>query len=58
MEQLLARFLREDEGQDLIEYALLAGFIALATVMMLFQIGRTLNTLFSNVNSQLSSGGS
>ena len=29
MQQLIARFVREDEGQDLIEYALLATLIAL-----------------------------
>lgn len=27
MKKLLVRFVREDEGQDLIEYALLAGII-------------------------------
>ena len=30
MREFLLRLAREDEGQDLIEYALLAGFIALA----------------------------
>ena len=34
MRNLLARFIREDEGQDLIEYALLAGVLTavLATI--------------------------
>jgi pilus assembly protein Flp/PilA len=58
MKELLARFVREDEGQDLIEYALLAGFIALAAVLMIYSIGTSLNILFTNVNSQLSSGAS
>ena len=30
MKNLIARFVREEEGQDLVEYALLIAFIALA----------------------------
>jgi Flp pilus assembly pilin Flp len=30
--KLIARFIRDDQGQDLIEYALLAAFVALAAV--------------------------
>jgi pilus assembly protein Flp/PilA len=58
MKKLLARFVREDEGQDLIEYALLAGFIALAAVLMIYNIGTGLNTIFSRVNSQVGSAAS
>ena len=36
MKHLITRFVREDEGQDLVEYALLIAFIALACI-----IGRT-----------------
>jgi len=55
MKKLLARFVREDEGQDLIEYALLAGFIALAAVLMIYNVGLGLNTIYSKVNAQVSS---
>jgi Flp pilus assembly pilin Flp len=30
MKNLIARFVREEEGQDLIEYALIASFVSLA----------------------------
>ena len=33
MESLFVRFVREDEGQDLIEYALLATFINIAAAV-------------------------
>ena len=33
MKKLFAQFIRDDQGQDLIEYALLAGFISLAAVI-------------------------
>jgi pilus assembly protein Flp/PilA len=55
MKKLLARFVREDEGQDLIEYALLAGFIALAAVLAIMNIGVGLNSIYSKVNLQVSS---
>ena len=32
MKNLIARFVREEEGQDLIEYALVATFVSLAVV--------------------------
>ncbi|PYR35775.1 MAG: hypothetical protein DMF90_12445 [Acidobacteria bacterium] len=43
------RFVREEAGQDLIEYALLAGFISLAAVAAITTIGTALNTLYTNV---------
>jgi pilus assembly protein Flp/PilA len=55
MKALLRRFVREEEGQDLIEYALLAGFISLAVTAMVFAIGGSLNGLYSNVNTQVQS---
>ena len=53
MVRWIARFVREEEGQDLIEYALLAGFISLAAVGAITVIGTSLNTLYSNVNDQV-----
>ena len=53
MKNLIARFVRDEQGQDLIEYALLAGFISLAVVTMVTQIGGSLNTLYGNVDQQI-----
>ena len=55
MRNLIARFIREDEGQDLIEYAFLAAFIALAATLMIQNVGTAVNTQFSNINDQLGS---
>ena len=49
MKQLLISLVRDDQGQDLIEYALLAGFISLAAVAAIQLIGTNLNTLYTNV---------
>ena len=32
MKNLIQRFIREEEGQDIIEYALLAAFISIAAI--------------------------
>ncbi|MEO7193054.1 MAG: Flp family type IVb pilin [Vicinamibacterales bacterium] len=56
MKTFLTRFIREDEGQDLIEYAFLAVFIALVVTVALGTLGTSLNTKFSNIATQVSSG--
>jgi pilus assembly protein Flp/PilA len=53
MKNLLARFVRDDQGQDLIEYALLAGFISLVAVTAITNVGAGVNTVYGNVNSQV-----
>ena len=53
MKNLIARFVRDEQRQDLIEYALLAGFISLAVVTAVTQVGGSLNTLYGTVQSQV-----
>jgi Flp pilus assembly pilin Flp len=51
----LRRFVLDEQGQDLIEYALLATFIALVAIVGATQLGTALNnwlaTLAGNVNT-------
>jgi len=60
MKSLMQRFIREDEGQDLIEYALLAGFISLVAVAAITNVGKGVNGVYNNINGQVASipGGS
>lgn len=51
MKNLIQRFIREEEGQDLIEYALLAALIAVASIAILGTIAGSVNSVFSQVNS-------
>ena len=53
MKALFNRLVREEEGQDLIEYALLAAFIALACVLAITAVGGGISTLFNKVNKDL-----
>ena len=50
-----ARWLRDDEGQDLIEYALLAALIALAAVVAMTATGTSINGVFNSIAGQLTS---
>ena len=53
MKNLLVRFVREDEDQDLIEYALLAAFISLAAVLAIQQLGSSVNNVYTKVSATL-----
>lgn len=53
MGRLFARFIRDDRGQDLIEYAFLAIFIGLAMIVGLQALADGVNTQFSNIGSQV-----
>lgn len=51
MKNLIARFVREEEGQDLIEYALLGSFVALAAYAGANFLGTNLNTWYTGIGS-------
>jgi pilus assembly protein Flp/PilA len=53
MKCLLVRFVREDEGQDLIEYALLATLIALAVLVGVTSVGVNLETWYANIGTTI-----
>jgi Flp pilus assembly pilin Flp len=54
MKSLFLRFIREDEGQDLIEYAFLAVFIGLAVTLGLEAVATGVNSQMSNIGTQVS----
>ena len=50
---LFNRFIREDAGQDLIEYGLLVGLITVGAMVSIKAIGPKVATYFSTLNSNL-----
>lgn len=42
---------KDSKGQDLIEYALMAGFVAVAAGATMPNVGSSINIIFSKVNS-------
>lgn len=49
--ELVRNICRDNRGQDLIEYALMAGFVAVAAGAIMPQVGTSITTIFSRVNS-------
>lgn len=49
-----ARMLREQRGQDLIEYALMAGFVAVAAGAIMPGVASSISTIFSSIASVMS----
>jgi pilus assembly protein Flp/PilA len=53
MKKLLLRFVQETEGQDLIEYALLAALIGLATTVAMGALAGNISSEFTNIGSSV-----
>lgn len=53
MMTFVRNFVKEEEGQDLIEYSLLLAFIALASAALFSNAGTSVNTIWSKTSSQL-----
>jgi Flp pilus assembly pilin Flp len=47
VKNLIARFVREDAGQDLVEYAFLTGLIGLVAVIGVTALGAVINTYYN-----------
>ena len=58
MKSLFNRFVREEQGQDLIEYALLAGLISLASVAAITALGTAIQNKFTAVGTAVTAAGS
>ena len=51
---MIRNFLRDEQGQDLIEYTLLLAFVALASAALFIAAGGSVNGIWSVANSRLS----
>ena len=55
MKRMLSRLWKEEEGQDLTEYALLVVLIVLVCVASIGTLGSAINSVFANAASNLTS---
>ena len=53
--QFIVRFARDESGQDLIEYALVAGLIGLGAVTAMGGLSSAISNAFTSVSSKLTS---
>jgi pilus assembly protein Flp/PilA len=58
VKNLVARLVKDEQGQDLIEYALLATFVSLVAIVGASALGSALNNWYSAVASNVQGGAS
>ena len=53
MKHMLFSFLRDERGQDLIEYTLLMAFVAVASAALFIGAGGSISGIWTTTNNQL-----
>jgi Flp pilus assembly pilin Flp len=54
MKEMFVRFLREEEGQDMVEYTLLLAFVCLASAALFIGAGKQVSGIWGQANNLLS----
>ena len=54
MKNMMTRVMKDEQGQDLIEYTLLMAFIALASAAIFVSAGGSVTTIWQSGSTQLS----
>jgi Flp pilus assembly pilin Flp len=58
LDSLLVLLRDEEDGQDLVEYSLLLAFIALAAIALLSAAGTSVTSIWTGINTGLTSAAS
>ena len=58
MKQFIMQFVREEKGQDLVEYTLLLAFVCLASAALFISAGDSLKGIWSDANTILANANS
>jgi Flp pilus assembly pilin Flp len=53
MKNFINNFVKDEQGQDLIEYTLLVAFVALASAAIFIGAGQQISGIWGKANSQL-----
>jgi Flp pilus assembly pilin Flp len=56
--KLLRRFLKQEAGQDLVEFALLLSVVSLSAMLTLSVMGKAINNTYSKAASTITTSGS
>jgi Flp pilus assembly pilin Flp len=57
MKQFISRFVREEEGQDLVEYTLLLAFVCLASAALFIGAGKSMANIWVDTNLIVTNAG-
>ena len=55
--QFIKNFIREEEGQGLVEYGIIVGLVSVAAIVVLTTMGTDLGGVFGQVNTTLEGAG-
>ncbi len=55
MQQLIQKFLKDESGATMVEYAILVALISVAAIVIIVAVGSQVKSAFNAVNTQLSS---
>jgi len=58
MKKFVVRFVRDEQGQDLIEYTLLLAFVCLASAALFISAGSSLKGIWSTANGIITNANS
>ena len=58
MKNFMVSFMRDEQGQDLIEYALLAGLISIASITAITNLGTAIQGKYNDVGTAVTNAGS
>ncbi len=53
MKSLITRFLKEEEGATMVEYAILVALISVVAIVIIASVGGEVNSAFTEVDTQL-----
>lgn len=57
MKQLIQKFLKDESGATMVEYAILVALISVAAIVIIVAVGQQVNNAFTQVSTQLTAGG-
>ena len=57
MKQIILQFVREEEGQDLVEYTLLLAFVCLASAALFIGAGKSMANIWVDTNLIVTNAG-
>ena len=57
MKHVILRFVREEEGQDLVEYTLLLAFVCLASAALFIGAGKSMASIWTDTNLIVTNAG-
>ena len=55
MKNMIVRFVKDEQGQDLLEYSLVVAFIALTSAAIFINAGGSVNSIWQSTNTLVSS---